>query len=202
MLGLLVAVVVGVGALIYFTKNVVQDAGTLVQLNSHHTIGPNAKVTLVEFGDYQCPACGAAYPVVKKVLEDFKGNLNVDFVFRNFPLVQHQNAQIAAEAAESAGEQGKFWEMHDMIYEHQDQWSTALDALPILVGYAQQLKLDVNKFKDSVTSKKFADVIQADSDDGVKLGVNSTPTFFLNGVEMVGVPDSQDLKDKINSLLK
>src|SRR5258708_6923943 len=90
------------------------DSKSLVRSTSHMTGSPNAKVTLVEFGDFQCPACGAAYPVLKPILATYQSNPNFNFVFRNFPLPQHPYAQIAAEASEAAGAQGKYWQMHDM----------------------------------------------------------------------------------------
>src|SRR5438552_3274427 len=101
------------------TNQPLADPGKLVRDNSHMTSKLNAKVTVVEFGDYQCPACGYAYPILKQVLEDqYKDNPDVNFVFRNFPLPQHANAPAAAEAAEAAGAQGKYWFMHDLLYEH------------------------------------------------------------------------------------
>src|SRR5580704_11770802 len=132
-----------------------------------HTQGPAAApVTLVEYGDYECPYCGEAYPVLKKVQKQMGQNLR--FVFRNFPLTQaHPDAFAAAEAAETANAQGKFWEMHDMLYEHQDDLGPEA-----LVGYAKTLKLDVERFVKDVNDRTFAGKIKHDFQTGVMSGVN------------------------------
>jgi protein-disulfide isomerase len=137
---------------------------------------PSAPVTLVEYGDYECPHCGRAYPIVKE-LQRVLGT-QVRFVFRNFPLSQaHPHAQHAAEAAEAAAEQGRFWEMHDMLFEQQ----RALDDAH-LVKYARSVGLDDARFKEALTSHAFAATVRHDFVGGVRSGVNGTPTFFINGV--------------------
>lgn len=165
----------------------VSDPGKLVRSDSHTTGSINAKVTIVEFGDYQCPACGVAHPEVKKILSEYNGK--VSFVFRNFPLPMHINADIAAEAAEAAGAQGKFWEMHDMLYEKQAEWSEKSDARIIFSGYAKSLGLDTKKFEEAITKNAFQSTIQKDIEDGNTLGVNSTPTFYVNGVKAENIYD-------------
>lgn len=180
------------------SKSAVQTASSsadpklLIRSDSHQTASGSAQPTIVEFGDYQCPACGQAEPIVEQARK-----LNANFVFRNFPLPQHRNALISAEAAEAAGEQGKFWEMHDRLYQNQTEWSESTDALTIFTGYAKDLGLDTTKFKDEVTSNKFADQINQDKNDGLALGVDSTPTFFINGQKLVGVPSLDDFKNAI-----
>jgi len=141
-----------------------------------HILGPDmAPVTMVEYGDYECPYCGAAHPIVQAIVERLGDDLR--FAFRHFPLAQmHPHAQQAAEAAEAAGAQGKFWEMHDMLYEHQ----TALDG-PHLLTYAAALNLDVERFADELTRRVYADRVREDFMSGVRSGVNGTPTFFING---------------------
>lgn len=137
---------------------------------------PSAPVTLVEYGDYECPHCGRAYPIVKEVQRQLGTHLR--FVFRNFPLREaHAHAQHAAEAAEAAAEQGRFWEMHDMLFERQ----RALDDAH-LVQYARALDLDEGRFTDALTSHAFASHVRRDFIGGVRSGVNGTPTFFINGV--------------------
>jgi protein-disulfide isomerase len=143
----------------------------------------NAKVTIVEFGDFQCPACGAAHPTVKQILKDYEGK--VTFVWRHFPLPMHKNAMLAAIASEAAGEQGKFWEMHAMLFENQKEWEESNDAKKIFVSYAEQLGLDTQKFSDALDKKFNAERIQSDADAGIALGVNSTPTFFINGQQEI-----------------
>ena len=178
------------------------DNSSLVR-ESSQTIGPkDAKVTIVEFGDYQCPACGLAHPIIKEVLAKYKDSNNLKFVFRNFPLNIHNNAQISAEAAEAAGEQGKFWEMHDLIYENQNEWSESNQPLEIFVGYGAKIGLDTTKFRSALESHKFRQVVRTDLEDGEKLGVNSTPTFYINGEKQTGVPSSQALSKIIDEKLK
>src|SRR5687767_1125110 len=135
-----------------------------------HTAGPNeAPVTLVEYGDYECPYCGMAHPIVKKAHEDLGSQLR--FVFRNFPLNEaHPHARLAARAAEAAGAQGKFWEMHDTLFEHQD----ALD-VEDLVAYAKSLGLDTAKFKRDLEAPAYVKRVRDDFRSGVRSGVNGTP---------------------------
>lgn len=131
---------------------------------------------LVEYGDYQCPHCGHAHPLVKKLLEE-EGD-NFKFVFRNFPLQEaHPAAYMAACAAEAAGRQGKFWEMHDMIFENQKMLVKA-DAF---ARFAKELGLDEEKFDNDLNDPKIADKVDEDFESGIRSGVNGTPTFFING---------------------
>lgn len=171
----------------------------LVRGDSNQTATDSAqvKVMVVEFGDFECPACQEAHSVTKQMLKDYDGKVN--FVFRNFPLPQHSKAQIAAEAAEAAGEQGKYWPMYDKIYENPSEWENSNQPLEIFSSFAKDLGLDVAKFQAAVKANKFADKIQRDLADGTALGINSTPTFFVNGKETVGVPNYQDLKKIIDT---
>jgi protein-disulfide isomerase len=140
-----------------------------------HLTGPDeAPVTLVEYGDYECPYCGMAYPIVKRAQRELGSQLR--FVFRNFPLAEsHPHARLAAQAAEAAGAQGKFWEMHDMLFEHQE----ALEGED-LVGYAESLGLDAAKFARDLEVGTYAKRVRDDFRNGVRSGVNGTPTFFVN----------------------
>ncbi len=164
------------------TQNPQVESNLLIKDNSNKIATDSAKTTIVEFGDYQCPACKMAHPIINQVLKDYQGRVN--FVFRHFPLPQHQNAFQAAEAAEAAGEQGKYFEMHNKLYENQDEWDENNNPLEIFLKYAQDLNLSVGQFKDSVTSNEFQQKISSDKNDGNALGLNSTPTFFINGTKM------------------
>jgi len=146
-----------------------------------HIAGPDdAPVTLVEYGDYECPYCGMAHPVVKRAQRELGKQLR--FVFRNFPLAEaHPHAQIAAQAAEAAGAQGRFWEMHDMIFEHQD----ALEVKDLL-GYAASLGLDAEQIARDLEAGTYVKRVKEDFRSGVKSGVNGTPTFFVNGARYDG----------------
>lgn len=178
------------------------DEQSLVREGSHMTGKKEAKVTMVEFGDFQCPACGAAHPIIKQVLADYKDNPEVNFVFRNFPLTSiHPNALASAEAAEAAGEQGKYWEMHDMLYQKQNEWSSLPNPVDTFVGYAGQLGLNTDQFRQSVVNEKYSSVIDADLADGGGLGVNSTPTLYINGKKLASY-QYDSMKAAIEEALK
>ena len=139
-----------------------------------------APVTLVEYGDYECPYCGDAYPIIKQVQKNLGNKLR--FIFRNFPITQiHPHAQHAAEAAEAAAAQNKFWEMHDYPYEHQQ----ALDDNH-LEKYASRLGLDIIQFNHDMASHAYAQRVREDFLSGVRGGVNGTPTFYINGIRYDG----------------
>lgn len=160
----------------------------------------SAKVTLVEFGDYECPACGEYNSLVKELLTDFSGQIN--YVFRNFPLSQHTNAQISSQAAEAAGLQGKFWQMHDKLYETQKDWSTSTDAKSIFITYAQGLGLNVDKFKTDIDSQAVKDKVQSDANDGNLVKLTETPTFYLDGVKITNLTGNYaDLKNVVGSAI-
>ena len=140
----------------------------------------SAPVTLVEYGDYQCPYCGMAYPIVKSIQRALGNKLR--FAFRNFPLsTSHEYAEQAAESAEAAGAQGKFWEMHDTLYEHQDELGTNA-----LMSYARNLGLDVDRFAHELKDGTYEPRVREDFRSGVRSGVNGTPTFFVNGTRYDG----------------
>lgn len=144
----------------------------------------NSKVVLVEYGDYQCPGCAAFEPLVEQVIGELGSQFA--FVFRDFPLRNaHEFAQPAAEFAQAAGLQGKFWEMHDLLYKNQTAWSTkGVDAKALFLQYATSLALDVDKLKTDMKSDAIKDVIDRNLDGGLEYGINSTPTFYLNGLKL------------------
>lgn len=158
---------------------------------TEHIRGKNtAGVKLVEFGDYQCPGCGAFFPTVEQVVQKYGDQ--IAFQFKNFPLTSiHPNAFAAARAAEAAGMQGKFWEMNSLIYTNQSTWSEQSDATPIFAKYAEQLSLNMEQFKKDSGSTKVNDLINADLAIGAKKGVSATPTFLLND-EKIDVSNSVD----------
>ncbi len=156
----------------------VNSQSELVRAASHRL--DSGAVQVVEFGDYECPACSVAYPITQKLLADYKGKIS--FYFRNFPLSQiHPNAMISAEAAEAAAAQGKFWQMHDLLYSQQTEWANLGDPLPKLKEYARNLGLNVDQFESDLRANKYQTAILQDLNDGVSLGVPGTPTFFVNG---------------------
>jgi protein-disulfide isomerase len=140
-----------------------------------HIQGPaTAPVTLVEYGDYQCPSCGDAYPLIKKLQKYFGDKLR--FVFRNFPLEMHPYAEHAAETAEFAAAHGKFWEMHDLLYKHQANLKDAT-----LQKLAAQLKLATDQLTHALNNGNYTARVKADLDSGVSSGVTGTPMFYING---------------------
>jgi protein-disulfide isomerase len=153
-----------------------------------HIQGPiDAPITLLEYGDYECPYCGAAYPKIKAVQKRLGDRLC--FAFRNFPLVNsHSHAEHAAEAAESAGAQGRFWEMHDLLYEHQE----ALEDED-LARYATTLGLDARRLTTEVLAEEHLARVREDFRSGARAGVNGTPTLFINGIRYAGPPQADAL---------
>jgi protein-disulfide isomerase len=193
------------GGLVFMSKKDSVDVGntdaTKVVEQTETAIGDHvygkkdAKVMLVEYGDFQCPACGGAYPQLKSIKEKYKGD--IAFVFRNFPLTGiHPNALAAAAVAEAAGLQGKFWEMHDKLYDTQDSWSNvAADQRDsIFESYASELGLDMDKFRADRTSKKVNEKISRDQALGRKMKVDATPGIFI-GDKRVG-------EDTVNNLVQ
>ena len=170
------------------------DTGHVTPLVSErdHIQGPaDAPVTLVEYGDFQCPYCGQAYPIVQEVQRRLGDRLR--FVFRNFPLTQvHPRTEPAAEAAETAAAQGAFWAMHDTLFEHQRRLEDDR-----LARYAREVGLDVGRFKADMASHAHAERVREDFLSGVRSGVNGTPTFFINGVRHDASYDLHTLLDAI-----
>jgi len=138
-----------------------------------------ASVVLIEYSDLQCPACAAYAPIVNRITEEFSDR--IAFVYRHFPLPQHQNAELASRATEAAGKQGKFWEMVDQIFANQDTWANERNAQEVFRAYAQSIGLDVAQFENDRNSREIKNKIENDYLSGIQSRINSTPTFFLNG---------------------
>ena len=157
-------------------------------------------ITLVEYGDFQCPFCGQYYPIVKQIQSEY--NDQIFFQFRNYPLTNlHPNAFAAARAAEAAGMQDKFWEMHDALYETQQQWSEMSDATPFFDELAKKLDLDTAKFKKDRSSIAVNNLINADLAAGAKLKVEGTPTFFLDGKKISTTQDPDSFRKAIDAAI-
>ena len=172
-------------------------------LADHTTGNTKAKVVLIEYGDYQCPGCSTAAPKAKALAEKYKDNMML--IFRNFPIPSlHPNARAAAAAAESAGIQGKFWEMHDMLYSNQDAWSEAAinERTEIFVGYADELGLDKEKFKKDLSDAQITKKINFDVAVGRNQGVTGTPTFYLNGEQVEATDDADYLETAVKKAFK
>jgi len=156
------------------------------------------KLVVVEFADYQCPACGSIIPEYKQIMEKYKEH--VTFVFRDFPLNGHRNAVPAAQITRIAAEQGKFWEMHELIFKKQNEWSKVSDPSDLFVGYASSLGLNTSEIKSKLASDIYQKEIKADIEDARVLGINSTPTFFV-GDSIIRTANAslieQTIQDKI-----
>lgn len=152
---------------------------TPVNLEDHIYGQDDAPITIIEYSDFQCPACQAYYYVIEKIFAS--STIPVRLVYRHFPLSQHINAFPAALASESANEQGKFWDMYRLLFENHSDWEESKEPNKIFEDYAQRLGLDLVKFKLDMSSSTLKDKIQSNADEGLKIGVNATPTFFING---------------------
>lgn len=155
---------------------------------------PNAKVTLVEFADYECPHCKRFQPVLRQILDEFQGE--VKLYFKHYPLPQHTNARLAAEAAVAAQKQGKFWQFEDKLWVNQDSLSPAE-----MEKYAKETGLDVGKFRQDLDSKAVKERVQKDRVDGSTLGLSSTPTLYINGREYTDNRDTESLREWIKEEL-
>lgn len=173
----------------------------VAKLSEGNFQGPaNAKVTVTEFGDYECPACKRDFPVLKNnILPKYSGKIK--FVFLNYPLPIHKNAEPAAQAAEAAALQGKFWEMHDLLYDKQDDWVKLANPQSKFESYAKDLGLNVDQFKQDYKSQKVKDVVNNQAALGDAFNIPGTPTYFVNGVQVSGgTNDLQNAIDKALSL--
>ena len=166
-------------------------------VGTEHAIGPaTAPVTIVEYSDFQCPACAVYFPLVEKLLAEYP--TSVRLIYRHYPLPQHLNAPAASQASEAANAQGKFWEMYRLLFENQNSWEnlSEKDAVVAFEGYATKLGLSLEKFRVDVNSDATKIKIRGDLESGIASGVNATPTFFVNGI-FIQNPTSYDAFKKI-----
>lgn len=185
--GIILAIIIATTGIILFTNkkdsDVITDenGNTITVEATNHTKGDGGKgVTIVEYGDFQCPACAAYYPIVEQVVEKYKAD--VTFQYRHFPLSQiHNHAVLAHRSAEAAANQGKFWEMYGLLYENVSTWTNITDAEPIFQSYAQSLGLNMDTYNADVKSAQTNAVVNKDIEAGKALGVTGTPSFFIDG---------------------
>ncbi len=157
---------------------------------------PDGKDIVIEFADFQCPACATFAPILGQFVEANKDS--VKFVAKHFPLTSiHKNAMNSAYAAEASAKQGKFWEMHDLLYSRQSEWSESDNAQEQFTSYAEELKMDTEKFKNDFLSKEVRDIVRDDLTLSLKLGLSSTPTIFINGKKYVGPATLADLNSAL-----
>ncbi len=154
-----------------------------VTAEDHFKGAEDAKAVIVEYSDFQCPACSSTYPLLSQLVRDYPNDVKV--VYRHFPLTSiHTQALSSAQAAEAAGMQGKFWEMHDMLFNTQNSWSTNVNPPEVYLSYAISLGLDAEKFKADIVSDEVKERIETDLRESQQMGLNKTPTLFLNGSEI------------------
>lgn len=173
----------------------------LVREDSHRlTSAPDGRVTLVEFLDFECEACGAVYPTVKEILADYEGQIT--FVVRYFPISSHPNAELAARTAEAAANQDRFGEMYQLLFENQDVWGHQEEPqTEVFLGYARTLGLDIDRFQRDLDDPATAARVAKDRTDGEAVGVQGTPTFFLNGEPLSDLRSKDDLTAMIDTAL-
>jgi protein-disulfide isomerase len=164
-------------------RTAADNAGGKPGANPAHAQGPDdAPVTIEEFGDFQCPPCAALAALLRTLEHDYPGKLRV--IFREYPLDMHKHARMAALGAEAAGLQNRFWQMHEQLYTAQNEWSKAEDFKPLLNAYANKIGLDMARFAKDLDSEKIDARLKLDRERATSLGVNSTPTLFINGKSM------------------
>lgn len=204
---ILIACVIVFGAILFISKKdatAPNNGGGSDGQTSNHTRGENKKnVTLTEYGDFQCPACGGYYPIVEQVVEKYKDDIQFQFV--NFPLTQiHPNAMLAHRSAEAAGNQGKFWEMYNLLYQNQTSWTSlpSAQADTAFRSYAESLGLDMTKFGTDQKSQATNSIINADIQKGKDLGVTSTPSFYIDGKKIENPKDLDAFNKVIEDAIK
>lgn len=175
----ILGVVILLGGSVVYSQYAAKQADEGVVIEPHIKGNPEASVTLVEYSDFQCPACGQFYPYVKQLLADYPDSIR--FEYRHFPLINvHPQAVPGARAAEAAAQQGKFWEMHDKLFENQTVWSKAANPNAYFYQYAEEIGLDVEKFKRQMGSAMIQAAVDSSFADARERGFTGTPTFLLN----------------------
>jgi protein-disulfide isomerase len=162
-----------------------------------HTMGnASSTVEVVEFSDFQCPACRAYFPLVEQLIADYGSNFK--FVYKHYPLPQHAHAEEAAYAAEAAGLQGKFFEMYRKLFENQLDWAEKSDARELFIGYAKEIGLNIGKFTSDIDGETVEDKVEDDHSAGVRSGVRGTPSFYLNGKQIKNPQSLEEFKSLID----
>jgi len=199
----IIGMIVFLAAAYFFTSGGGQDTTEypdlkIVKNTDHAKWSKQNKTVFMEYSDFQCPACGQYYALMKNLGNDADGKKiieNITFVYRHFPLDStHPNARVAAHAAEAAAMQGKFYEMHDLLFEKQGEWSNSENPVDIFATYAKSLKLNVSEFKKDIDSKSVKDKVQSDLLSGRDVNIQGTPTFFLNGKKINNPASLEELK--------
>ncbi len=201
-------VIFGLGAIVFTMAfiggNSEDSAGQVLadRINSEDNVRGNLQSTIVltEYSDFQCPACSTYQPMLKQLFNEYGDKIQV--VFRHFPLDSiHPKARIAAQAAQAAAQQGKFWEMHDRLFDNQSEWSGASDPIDDFLEYADSLNLDINQFMDDLDSNPVKDKINNDYQSGIEAGVSGTPSFYINGIKINNPRNYSELKQSVEQAI-
>lgn len=173
----------------------IMGMGAWSQTTAQESPSDQSTITIVEYSDYQCPACAYFHPIVEKVKDKYGDQ--VEFKMKYFPLNSHQYAALAARAAQAAKNQGKFYEMHSLLFENQKRWSNSGSPTSLFVNYAQQLNLDIDRFKNDLNAAETQKVVMEQRQEGRSAGVNATPTFFIEGEKVDPLPRNFPEFDKL-----
>jgi protein-disulfide isomerase len=202
---IIVTILLFVGGAFLITKKdtkTIENTKNVLEIRDDDYIkgNKNASVTIVEYSDFECPACGAYYPLIKELSEIYKND--VRFVIRYFPLMGHKNGLNSALAVEASSKQGKYWEMHDLLFGDQKVWGGKESADPtIFENYAKQIGLNIDQFNKDVNSKEIKDRVNRDLASGKEAGITGTPTFFLNGKKIPNPKNIEDFKTFIDAAI-
>lgn len=200
-------VVLVLGGIVYALTQAGGDTNTealltdAVSADDHIKGVADSSVILVEYSDFQCPACATYHPIIGQIIDEYQDR--IAFVYRHFPLRSiHPNGQIAAEASEAADIQGKFWEMYDMLFQNQNEWSGEGDPTERFVAYAEEIGLNTDQFRTDLTSSVVTDVVDANYRSGIAASIDSTPTFFLNGAQLDNPRSLDEFRSVIDTALE
>ncbi|MEZ4195227.1 MAG: thioredoxin domain-containing protein [Candidatus Paceibacterota bacterium] len=194
----LILAVVLIGVSVWYSNSVSESNNEGVAFTPHIKGNPESAVKLVEYSDFQCPACQAMTPILEEVLSEYGDQIS--FEYKHFPLPMHSMAETAARAAEAAGQQGAFFEYHDLLFINQKSWSGSPNALGMFTQYAKELGLDLDKFKQHMNSSLVREKIKSEKNEGLEKGVTGTPSIFLNGTKM-SFSTYEDFKAQVESAL-
>lgn len=197
-----ILIIVLITALFFIARPASNSSSSLtsVSANDHIKGYASSSVIFIEYSDFECPACRNYYFVLRQIMVEFGDQ--VAFVFRNFPLSEiHEKAIIAARAAEAAGKQNKFWEMHDLLFEKQEEWSKASDPEKMFISYATLLGISVERFRSDLNSKEVVDFVNKQRKEAIKLGLQGTPSFFINGEKIDNPRSVEDFRVIIKGFL-
>lgn len=191
---------IGLGWLLVGQPEKESSAEFTITENDHVAGNASASATLIEYSDFQCPACASYHSLVNQLKDDLGENLQI--VYRHFPLRSiHDHAQLAAQASEAAANQDMFWQMHDLLFENQAFWSTLEDPTETFLDYASELELDIDQFNADLNSQEVEEKVNTDYQSAIQAGVNSTPTFFLNGKKLSNPATYETFKSLIEAEL-